>query len=195
MTFIGNLLEQSCMYKLVLGLLCFRLVKLVTYFLFTLSLYTYTYFFFKLEWVPLCYCFSCYFIVCCLYIFQKRRLLLHLHHHVHSNIGFPCLHWWRFLNENIQGMMSLDMSLLTFFSSRLLLIISLVLLGETTTNYTVLDLLDQAFTSIYSKRASLFTLLSCKHSLMLFNFSLVLNSSAEILSSGLMLHIHFTILA
>ena len=39
-----------------------------------------------------------------------------------------------------------------------------------------------------------FCLLSCKYSLMLFNFSLVLSSSAEILSSGLTLHIHLTFL-
>ena len=35
----------------------------------------------------------------------------------------------------------------------------------------------------------------CKHSLMLLNFDLVQSSSTEILSSGLVFHIHLTILA
>ena len=38
-------------------------------------------------------------------------------------------------------------------------------------------------------------MITCKQSLMLLNFSLVLNSSAKILTSGLALQIHLTILA
>ena len=60
----------------------------------------------------------------------------------------------------------------------------------------VLHLLDQALSSILSRwsdHCSLF--LSCKHFLILVSFSLILISFVEILSSGLVLHIHVTIFA
>ena len=53
----------------------------------------------------------------------------------------------------------------------------------------VLHLLDQALSSILSRKPNHCSLLSCKHPLMLFNFSLVLSSSAEIFSSGLKLQL------
>ena len=59
----------------------------------------------------------------------------------------------------------------------------------------VLHLLDQALSSILSRWSNHCSLLSCKHSLVLLNFSLVLCSSAEILISSLLLHNHITIFA
>ena len=59
----------------------------------------------------------------------------------------------------------------------------------------VLHLLDQALSSILSRWSNHCSLLSCKHSLVLLNFSLVLRSSAEILISSLLLHNHITIFA
>ena len=59
----------------------------------------------------------------------------------------------------------------------------------------VLHLLDQALSSILSRWSNHCSLLSCKHSLVLLNFSLVLHSSAEILISSLLLHNHITIFA
>ena len=58
----------------------------------------------------------------------------------------------------------------------------------------VLYPLDQALLSSLRTWPSHCSPLSCKHSLMLFNFSLVLSLPAEILSSGLMLLIHLTML-
>ena len=68
-------------------------------------------------------------------------------------------------------------------------------MGKLPLTLMVLHLLDEAFTSILSKWPKQCSFLSCKYFLMLFNFSLVLSSSAKILSSGLMLHIYLTILA
>ena len=59
----------------------------------------------------------------------------------------------------------------------------------------VLHLLDQALSFILSRWSNHCSLLSCKHSLVLLNFSLVLRSSAEILISSLLLHNHITIFA
>ena len=59
----------------------------------------------------------------------------------------------------------------------------------------VLHLLDQALSSILSRWSNHCSLLSCKHSLVLLNFSLVLRSSVEILISSLLLHNHITIFA
>ena len=59
----------------------------------------------------------------------------------------------------------------------------------------VLHLLDQALSFILSRWSNHCRLLSCKHSLVLLNFSLVLRSSAEILISSLLLHNHITIFA
>ena len=54
---------------------------------------------------------------------------------------------------------------------------------------------DKALYSILSIWPNHCSLLSCKHSLTLFNFSLVISSCTELLSSGLTLYIHLTILA
>ena len=50
------------------------------------------------------------------------------------------------------------------------------------------------YSSILSTRPNHRSLLSCKHSIVLFNFGLVLRFSAEILSAALTLHIHLTTL-
>ena len=59
----------------------------------------------------------------------------------------------------------------------------------------VLHLLDQTLSSILSKWLKHYSLSSCKHFLMLFNFILVISSSAETLVSGLTLQSHLIILA
>ena len=59
----------------------------------------------------------------------------------------------------------------------------------------VLHLLDQAVTSFQSRRQNHCSLLFCKHSPILFNFSLGVSFSTEILSSGLTVNIHLTILS
>ena len=79
----------------------------------------------------------------------------------------------RFLMNNFQPFLSLAMSLLT-------------LSGETTTNLegtTLLRSLDQALSFIRFRWPNHCRLLSCKHSLMLFNFNRFLSPTAEILSS------------
>ena len=92
------------------------------------------------------------------------------------------------------------MSLLTLLSFRSLLntVFHVSLgrpLGKLPLTLKVLHLLDQTLSSILSRWLNHCSLLSCKHSLMLLNFSLVLNSSAEILSSDLALHTYLTIFA
>ena len=92
------------------------------------------------------------------------------------------------------------MSLLTFFSFISLLITSSDVflglpLGKLRLTLKVLHLLDEALSSTLSRCPNHCSCLSCKHSLTLFNFSIVLISSAEILFSGLSLHIYFAILA
>ena len=59
----------------------------------------------------------------------------------------------------------------------------------------VLHLLDQAVSSVLSRWPNHCSLLYCKYSFILINFSLILSFSAEILSSGLTLHIHLTFLS
>ena len=66
---------------------------------------------------------------------------------------------------------------------------------ETTTNLEGSLLLDKALSSILSKWPNHCSIPSCIHFIISFNFSLVLSSFAEILSSGLTLNIHLTILA
>ena len=95
---------------------------------------------------------------------------------------------------------SLLSCLLTFVSFRSFLITSFHVflghpLGKLALALKILHLLDQLLSSILSRLSNHCIVLSCKHSLMLFNFSLVLSSSAEILSSDLTLHNHLTILA
>ena len=79
----------------------------------------------------------------------------------------------RFLMKDFQPFLSLAMSLLT-------------LSGATTTNLegtTLLRLLDQALSFIRFRWPNHCSVLSCKHSLMLFNFNLFLSPNAKILSS------------
>ena len=99
---------------------------------------------------------------------------------------FPCLHEFEYL--------------LNFLSYRSLLITSFHvslsrLLRKLQLAFKILYWLDQSLISILSIWTNHCSLLSCKHSFMLFNFILVLSSSAEISSSDLTLHIHLTILA
>ena len=63
-------------------------------------------------------------------------------------------------------------------------------LGKLPLTLKVLYLVDQTFSSFLSRRPNHSILQCYKHSLMLFSFSLILSSSAEILSSKLTLHIH-----
>ena len=104
----------------------------------------------------------------------------------------------RFLMKNFPAFLSLAISLLTFLSFGSFLITSFHVrpLWKLLLTSKVLHLLDQALSSILSRwsgHCSLF--LSCKHFLILFSFSLILISFVEILSSGLVLHIHVTIFA
>ena len=66
--------------------------------------------------------------------------------------------------------------------------------GETTANLKG-STFTRSSTIVYSFQITKPLQSSCKDSLALFNFSLALSSSAEVLSLGLMLHIHLTILA
>ena len=89
-------------------------------------------------------------------------------------------------------------SLLTFLSSRSLLITSFHVflsgLGNLPLILKVQRLPDQALSLILSRLPNHCSLLTCKHSLILFSFRLVLSSSLEILSSGLPLHFHLNML-
>ena len=70
-----------------------------------------------------------------------------------------------------------------------------VLRGKVPLILQVLNSLDQTYSSILSRWSNHCSLLSRKDYLMLCNFSLLLHSSAEILSSGPTLHIHSATLA
>ena len=107
---------------------------------------------------------------------------------------------WTVSYERLPSNLSSAKSLQTFFSFGSLLVTPFHiflshLLRKLPLTLKVLHWLNQAFSSIFSKWPKLCNILSCKHSLVLFNFSLVLSSLREILRSGLILHIHLTILA
>ena len=107
---------------------------------------------------------------------------------------------WVVSYERLPRFLSLARPLLTLLSFRSLLIISLHVflccpLRKLPLTLNVLHLLDQVLSFIFFRLPDHGSLLSCKHSGMLFNLSLVLSSSAEILSSGLTFHIYLTILA
>ena len=97
----------------------------------------------------------------------------------------------RFLMKDFQTFLSLVMSLLTHFpffqitSDYLISCFSWSSSGETAANLEVLHLLDQALSSILSRCPKHCNLLSCKNSILLFNFSRVPSSFVEILSSNL----------
>ena len=99
---------------------------------------------------------------------------------------------WAVLYER-PASLSLSISLQTFHPFRSLLITSYHVfsgcsLWRLLLILKILHLLYQALTSIHSRAPNHCSLLSCKHSLMLFSFSLVLSSSIETLSSDLTLH-------
>ena len=102
--------------------------------------------------------------------------------------------------KDFQAFLSLVMSLLTHFpffqitSDYLISCFSWSSSGETAANLEVLHLLDQALSSILSRCPKHCNLLSCKNSILLFNFSRVPSSFVEILSSKPKLHIHLIIL-
>ena len=104
----------------------------------------------------------------------------------------------RFIMKGFQVFLSLARSLLTFFSCRPFLIISIhasldCRLRKLPLTLKILHLLDQALSHILSGLLNHCSLLSCKHSLMLFSFNLVLLFSAEILSSCLTFQVHLAI--
>ena len=118
---------------------------------------------------------------------------------------FSMLAWLgRFLIKHFQVFLSLAMSLLAFLSFRSSLITSLYVFPWSSSrdlplSSKVLHLLDQPVSSILSRWPNHYSFLLCTHSLIIFNFSLVpssyiMNSFAETLSSGLLLHIHLTTL-
>ena len=104
----------------------------------------------------------------------------------------------RFIMKGFQVFLSLARSLLTFFSCRPFLIISIhasldCRLRKLPLTFKILHLLDQALSSMLSGLLNHCSLLSCRHSLMLFSFNLVLLFSAEILSSCLTFQVHLAI--
>ena len=96
----------------------------------------------------------------------------------------------RFLMKDFQAFLFVARSLLAFLSFRSLVITSFHVflgrpLGKLLLIWKVLHLLDQTLFSILSRWPNHYSLLSCKHSLMVFNFSLVLSFSTEIIGSFL----------
>ena len=101
----------------------------------------------------------------------------------------------QFLMKDFQAFLSFARSLLTFLSFRSLLITLLDVflgrsLGTLTLTLKAFHALNRVFSSILSRWPNSCILISCKHSLMLLIFSLVVSSSAEVLSSGQIWHIH-----
>ena len=106
---------------------------------------------------------------------------------------------WKVSYERLPSIFIFSYALvLTFLSFKWLLITAFHVflghsLGKLTLTLKVLHLLDQELSSILSRWSHHCSLPPCKHSLMLFNFSLILIFSEEILSSGLTLQVHLTI--
>lgn len=106
----------------------------------------------------------------------------------------------RFLIKDLLAFLSLVMSWLTFLSFISLLIAPFHVffgrpLRKLPLTLKVLYLVDQAFSSILFRWPNHCSLLSSKHSPMLFNLTLALIYSEEIPSSGQTFHIHLTIFA
>ena len=104
----------------------------------------------------------------------------------------------QFLVNDIQAFLSLARSMLTFLPFRSLLITSFHVflgrpLGKLPLIFRVLHKPDHTFCCFLSRWQNHCSLLSHKHSLMLFTFSPVVTSYAEIQSSG-QTFIHLTIL-
>ena len=141
-----------------------------------------------------------------IHVFLNHHLHHHHHHHHHHHyICFSVFHFFLFsmfawvVRFLMQDFFSLAVSLLTFLSLRPLLITSFHVslcspLGRLTLILKILHFLDQALSCILSRWPNHFSLPSCKHSLLFFNFRLVLSFFAKILSSGLTLHIYISIL-
>ena len=100
--------------------------------------------------------------------------------------------------KDFQVFLSLFRSLLTFFYCRSLLITSFHVFPGCQGNLPLIlkvhHLPDQALSLILSRLPNHCSLLTCNHSLIFFNFRLVISSCLEILSSSLPLHIHLNIL-
>ena len=122
-------------------------------------------------------------------------------HHIRLSICFPCLHGsdgflWDF-QAFVFSYVLADLPFIQVTSHCLIPCIPRSPSGETTGNLvgsTFTTPSTHFYSSILSTRPNHRSLLSCKHSLVLFNFGLVLRFSAEILSSALTLHIHLTTL-
>ena len=96
--------------------------------------------------------------------------------------------------------LSLGRSLLIFLSFISLLVTSFHVflgprLGKLPLTLKILHLRNQALSSILSRSEKHYSLLSCRYSLIFFDFIQVLSSFTDILSSDLTLYIHPTILA
>ena len=134
-----------------------------------------------------------------IYIQDFTHILISLLSFIISLLCLSCLMvaWiGRFLMKDFHTFLSLAMSLLTFLSFRSFLITSFhIFLGHPLwiLPLKIIHLLNQALSSILSRWPNHCSLLPCKHSLVLFSFSLVFRSSEEILSSGLTLHINLAI--
>ena len=104
----------------------------------------------------------------------------------------------QFLMKDFQAFFSLVMPFFTFllFISPLITLVYVFLwhhLSKLPLSLKVLHLLDQELSSILSRWPNQCCILPSKHFLMLFNLCLVLNSSAEVLFSSLLLLINLTI--
>ena len=106
-----------------------------------------------------------------------RKFFLHHHYNEHHqfnfNVCFPCLHG---LNGFIWSIF-FSQALADFFSFGLPQITSIHVLlghhlGKLPQTLEILHLLDQILSSVLSRSINNCSLLSCRHSLMLFNFSL-----------------------
>ena len=112
-------------------------------------------------------------------------------------VSHACMGWT--VSYESSKHLSLAMSLLTFLSFRLLLNTSFHVAlghpaGKLPLSLKVPCSLDQALSSLFYRSPNHCSVLSNKHSVMLFNFSLVISSSLGILSSLLTLHIQLTTL-
>ena len=121
-----------------------------------------------------------------------------VYHHIRFNTFFSCLHVLSSFSWKISKHLSVSYVLTFFFQityDYLLLCFFGRPLEKLLLILKVLHLLDQTLSSILSKWLNHYSLSSCKHFLMLFNFILVISSSAETLVSGLTLQSHLIILA
>ena len=108
-----------------------------------------------------------------------------------ANVCFLCMH-----GNNLPVFQPWPRSLLTFQSSMSLRTTSLnVFLGRPLPYYQQPTTLTFTVTETLSRWLNHQDILGCKHCLVLFNCILFLSSPGELLSSGILLHNHLTILA